>query len=74
MENVPEDLLDFTDNEDFYDMEKSNKSLDEDDNQIHSYTVTSQETMFIPHAVSSEEINIAPGEGIEPVSILNDNI
>ena len=47
MENVPEDLLDFTDNEDFYDMEKSNKSLDEDDNQIHSYTVTSQETMFI---------------------------
>ena len=55
-------------------IENFNESLDEGDNPLHSYTFTSQETMFIPHTVISEEINIAPGEGIEPVSIFSNNI
>ena len=74
VKNVRADLLDFSHKEDFYDIENFNESLDEGDNPLHSYTFTSQETMFIPHTVTSEEINIAPGEGIEPVSIFSNNI
>ena len=55
-------------------MENSDESFDGGDNPLHSYTLTSQQTMFIPHPVTSEETNIAPGEGIEPVPIFSNNI
>ena len=73
IEFVPWDLLDFSNNGDARDIENSNESLKKTNNLLHSYNFTSQETMFIPHIVTSEEISIAPGKGKEPVSIFKDN-
>ena len=36
MENVPQNLLDFSDNEDVYEIENSNESLEKTDNPLHS--------------------------------------
>ena len=56
MENVPRDLLDFSDNEDGQELDKPSDSVEEIDNPLHSYSFNSLETIFIPH------INIRGGQ------------
>ena len=73
METVPQDLLDFSDNKGVHDIENSNESLWKSHKPLHSHNLTSQETMSIPHKVTSEEINITPGERTEPVETFRDN-
>lgn len=71
MENVPRNLLDFSDNEDGQELDNSSDSMEEIDNPLHSYSFDSQEISFIPYSVTSEEVGIAPGEGKTLVSIFN---
>ena len=46
--------------------------LEEEENPLDSYRFNSQETMFVT-TTFSEEINIAPGEGKQPTSMLSDD-
>ena len=73
MENVPYELLDFSDNEDAQELDNCTDSIEEVDNSLHSCSLDSQKTMFIPHIVTLEEVSIAPGEGKAQVSIFNDS-
>ena len=69
LENVPHDLLSFSD--DNNEEEKKNPAfLEENGNLLDSQRFNSQETMFIPHILTSEEISIAPDE---VKNIFNDN-
>ena len=42
------------------------------ENPINLHRFNFQETLFIPNVLSSKEVNIAPGEGKQPTSMLSD--
>ena len=46
--------------------------LEEGNNSVDLHRFNSQETMFIPNVLETEEIHIASGEGKQPKPILND--
>ena len=72
LENIPSDLLSLSENSDNHqEFHKANTS-EEDENPLDLHRFNSQETMFIPNMMTTEEISIAPGEGKKPTSILND--
>ena len=72
MENVPRDLLDFSDNEDGQELDKPSDSIEEIDNPLHSYSLILWRP-FLYHTLTSEKVNIVPGEGKGQVSIFNDS-
>ena len=72
LENIPNDLLSLSENsDDHQEFDKAN-TLEEDENPLDLHRFNSQETMLVPNMTTAEEISIAPVEGKEPTSILND--
>ena len=71
MDNILRNLLSLTDNSTDQESDSSNL-LKEDANPLDLHRFNSQETMFIPNVLKKEEIHIAPREGKQPKSILND--
>ena len=72
LSNIPNDLLSLSSDVNVPESETSSNSLEEDENPLDLYRFNSQETMFIPNIMTSDEISIAPGEGKQPKSVLND--
>ena len=69
--NIPNNLLSLSDDES--DQESENiDTLEEVQNPQNLYRFNFQETLFITNVLSSEEVNIAPAEGKQPTSMLND--
>ena len=71
LDNIPKNVLLLTDNTNDQESESST-FLKEGDNPLDLHKFNSQETMLIPNVFETEEIHIAPGEGKQPKSILND--
>ena len=71
LDNIPRNLFLLTDNTNDQESDSSNL-LEEGDNPLDLRWFNSQETMFIPNVLETEEIHIPPGEGKQPKSILND--
>ena len=73
LDNIPSNLLSLSaENENDKALEKSD-CLEEDQNPLDIHRFTSQETIMISNSPTSEELSIAPGEGKQQRSILNDN-
>ena len=72
MENVSRNLLGLSDNEDVQELDNSSDSIKEIDNSLHTYSFNSHKTMLIPHTSTSEKVSIYLGEGITPVSIVQE--
>ena len=69
--NIPNNLLSLSDDDS--DQESENiDTLEEVQNPQNLHRFNFQETLFITNVLSSEEVNIAPGEGKQPTSMLND--
>ena len=69
--NMPNNLLSLSDDDS--DQESENIDTQEEvENPLNLHRFNFQETLFIPNVLSSEEVNIAPGEGKQPTSVLND--
>lgn len=51
MKKVPHDLLDFSDNEDGQELDNCSDSIKEINNPLQLYSLHSQQTVFIPHAI-----------------------
>ena len=73
LDNLPSDLLSLSaENENDKALERSD-CLEEDQNPLDFHGFNSQETVMISKSPKSEELKIAPGEGKQQRSILNDN-
>ena len=72
LENIPFDLLSLSKNSDNHQQFDKADTLEEDENPLDLHRLISQENMFVLNMTTTEEISIAPGEGREPTSILND--
>ena len=73
LDNLPSDLLSLSaENENDKALERSD-CLEEDQNPLDFHGFNSQETIMISNSPTSEELKIAPGEGKQQRSILNDN-
>ena len=69
--NMPNNLLSFSDDDS--DQESENIDTQEEvENPLNLHRFNFQQTLFIPKMLSTEEVNIAPGEGKQPTSMLND--
>ena len=69
--NMPNNLLSLSDDDS--DQESENiDTLEEVGSPLNLHRFNFQETLFIPNLLSSEEVNIAPGDGKQPTSMLND--
>ena len=69
--NMSHNLLSLPD--DGSDQEPENiDTLEEVQNPLNLHGFNFQETLFLRNVLSSEEVNIAPGEGKQPKSMLND--
>ena len=69
--NMPNNLLSLSDDDS--DQESENIDTQEEvENLLHLHRFNFQETLFILNVLFSEEVNIAPGEGRQPTSMLND--
>ena len=57
------------------DQESENIDTQEEvENPLNLHRFDFQETLFKPNVLSSEEVNIAPGGGKQPTSMLNDDL
>ena len=73
LDNIPSDLLSVSvENKNDKTLERSD-CLEEDQNPLYFHRFNSQETIMISNSSTSEELGIAPGEGKQQRSILNDN-
>ena len=72
LENIRNDLLSLSENSDNNQEFDKADPLEKDKNRLDLHRFKSQETMFVANMTTAEEISIAPGEGKEPTSILND--
>ena len=72
LENIPNDLLSMSENSNNHQEFDKADTLEEDENPLDLPRFSSQGTMFVPTMTTAEEISIAPGEGKEPTSLLND--
>ena len=69
--NMPNNLLSLSDDDS--DQESENIDTQEEvENPLNLHRFNFQQTLFIPKMLSTEEVNIAPGEGKQPTSMLND--
>ena len=69
--NMPNILLALS--EDDSDQESENIDTQEEvENPLNLHRFNFQETLCMPNVISSEEVNIVPGEGKQPTSMLND--
>ena len=69
--NMPNNLLSLSDDD--IDQESENIDTQEEvENPLNLHRFNFQQTLFIPKMLSTEEVNIAPGEGKQPTSMLND--
>ena len=69
--NMPNNLLSLSDDDS--DQESENIDTQEEvENPLNLHRFNFQETLFIPNVLSSKDVNIAPGEGNQPTSMLND--
>ena len=71
MENMPHDLLGFSDNEDGQKLDNSSDSIEEIENPLLTYSFES--CLYHIH-VTVEKVSIAPGEGEGEVSTFNDSL
>ena len=71
---IPSSLLSLTepvDNSD-HDVDDIGSQIDERENPLDAHRLGAHETTLISNMPQSEELTIAPGEGKQPMSILND--
>ena len=71
---IPSSLLSLTepvDNSD-HDVDDIDSQIDERENPLDAHRLGAHETTLISNMPQSEELTIAPGEGKQPMSILND--
>ena len=71
MGTLPSDLTDLV-NQSEVDCPGRSDTLEEDENLQHQYQYNLQESLLIPDIPSLEEINIAPGKGKKPNSLIFD--
>ena len=72
IENIPNNLLSLSDERDNLENQQISDTSEEDENPLDLLRFNSQETMFVSNVPTPEEISIAPGEGKQPTSVLND--
>ena len=72
LHNIPSDLLSLSaENENDKTLQRSD-CLEENQNPLDLHRFNSQETIMISNSPTLEELSIAPGEGKQQRSILND--
>ena len=67
--NIPNNLLPFS-NDDSDQVSENIDAQEEVENPLNLYKSNFQETLFMPNVLSSEEVNIAPGQENQPTSML----
>ena len=72
LNNKPNDVLSLSESSGNHQKFDKSDTLEEDENPLDLCRFISQDTMFLSNMTRAEETSIAPGEGKELISILND--